>query len=76
MVRLVLVVAIIALVFWLLRSYRKNLEGGGKRQSAGEIESMVRCAHCGMHLPRGESISAEGEFYCSVEHRRLHKPEP
>jgi uncharacterized protein len=33
---------------------------------------MVRCIHCGVHLPRSESITSEGKFFCSEEHRRLH----
>ena len=34
-------------------------------------EDMVRCAVCGVHLPRSESITSHGEFYCSDEHRQL-----
>lgn len=75
MVRLLLVVAIVALVFWLLRGYRRNLERGRKEQVRGEerLEEMVRCAQCGVHVPRSESISSGGEHFCSVEHRRLHE---
>jgi uncharacterized protein len=61
--------AIVALVFWLLRRYRRSLEDNGKPRRA-EIEDMVRCAQCGMHLPRSESIESGGRFFCSVEHRR------
>ena len=35
-------------------------------------EDMVRCAHCGVHVPRSESISGDGDFFCSEEHSRLH----
>jgi len=76
LVRLLLIVAIIALVYWLLKGYRRNLESRQERGAVREIENMVRCAHCGMHLPRGESVSAGGEFYCSAEHRRLHEIQP
>ncbi|MET0216609.1 MAG: PP0621 family protein [Burkholderiales bacterium] len=72
--KLLLVVAIIALVFWLLRSYRKGLDRGQEQRTSIE-ESMVRCAHCGVHLPRSESISTGGKFFCSAEHRRLYQPE-
>ena len=71
-----LIAAIIALVYWLLKGYRRNLESRQARGATREIENMVRCAHRGMHLPRGESVSAGGEFYCSAEHRRLHEPQP
>jgi len=33
----------------------------------------VRCAHCGMHLPRSEACEAGGLAYCSDEHARLGK---
>jgi uncharacterized protein len=64
--------AIVALVFWLIRRYRRSLDGTGKTQRA-EIEDMVRCAQCGMHLPRSESIESGGRFFCSAEHRRSHQ---
>jgi uncharacterized protein len=35
------------------------------------VESMVRCAHCGMHLPSGEALAdAGGQTYCSDAHRQ------
>ena len=34
-------------------------------------EDMVRCAVCGVHLPRSESFTSRGKFFCSDEHRRL-----
>jgi len=71
--KLLLVFAIVALVFWLLKSYRKGLDKSRDPRIAGE-EDMVRCAECGVHHLRSESIVADGRFFCSPEHRRLHKP--
>ncbi len=34
-------------------------------------EDMVRCAVCGVNLPRSESFTTRGRFYCSDEHLRL-----
>jgi len=34
-------------------------------------EQMVRCAQCGVHLPRSEATLAAGELFCSAEHARL-----
>lgn len=36
-----------------------------------EAEPMVACAHCGVHVPESEGVTAGGHFYCSQEHRRL-----
>lgn len=40
-------------------------------QPARELpeQDMVRCAQCGLHLPRQEALQAEGRFYCSDRHR-------
>jgi len=40
------------------------------RAATGVPEDMVRCAVCGVHLPRSESFTSRGQFYCSDEHRR------
>ncbi|CAG9178466.1 PP0621 family protein [Cupriavidus pampae] len=42
------------------------------RGADDEMEPMVQCAHCGVHLPRGEAIGWQGLHYC----RRSHLPEP
>jgi uncharacterized protein len=34
-------------------------------------EAMVRCAHCGIHLPRSEAVMVQGKTWCSEEHARL-----
>lgn len=39
--------------------------------TAGTPESMVRCAHCGIHLPRSEALLIQGKTWCSEEHARL-----
>jgi uncharacterized protein len=33
-----------------------------------EIENMVQCASCGVHLPRSEAFLVNGGFYCSTAH--------
>jgi len=34
---------------------------------------MVRCAHCGIHLPRSEAVLQNGLTWCSTEHAALGK---
>ena len=69
MSRLLFLLAIIIVVYLLLQSYRRQ----SPRQSPPESsEEMVRCAKCGVHLPKSESILAGGNFYCSDAHRREH----
>lgn len=33
-----------------------------------EIENMVQCAVCAVHLPRSEAFLVNGDFYCSKAH--------
>lgn len=46
----------------------------GKKQAPAQpkpLESMVRCAHCGIHLPRSEALLQNGQTWCSADHARL-----
>ncbi|MDH3286717.1 MAG: PP0621 family protein [Betaproteobacteria bacterium] len=68
MAKIILVVLGLLLAYWLLRGYRRYIERSSA-PSAGATEDMVRCERCGVHLPRSESVAAQGKHYCSVEHR-------
>lgn len=74
MSRLLFLAVIAAVVYWLLKSYRTKLPKD--EDISGQAEDMVRCVHCGVHLPIHESILAGGNYYCSVEHRRVHIDKP
>ncbi|OGS98709.1 MAG: hypothetical protein A3F73_01540 [Gallionellales bacterium RIFCSPLOWO2_12_FULL_59_22] len=69
MSRLLMIIAIAAVVYLLIRSYRKKTP----QQDVATTEDMVRCAQCGVHLPKGESIEAEGRFFCGAEHRDAYR---
>jgi uncharacterized protein len=70
MSRLLFFAVVAFVVYWLLKSYRRQLP----RDDAASppAEDMVRCVQCGVHLPKRESILADGQYYCSEEHRRAH----
>ena len=75
LVKILLVVVVIAAVYLIVRAYTRAL--AAKHPVDAEIkpaEDMVQCAHCGVHLPRGDSVTASGRFFCSTEHRQLHGP--
>lgn len=69
MSRLILLVAIAALVYLLFKSYRKP-----ETPPVTRTENMVRCARCGVHLPQGESLEAGGLHYCCAAHRDATQP--
>jgi uncharacterized protein len=60
-------------VYWILRSYRRRVDRGAGKPPAAGGEDMVQCAQCGVHLPRSESITTQGEFFCTAEHQRTHQ---
>ncbi|MBI5006387.1 MAG: hypothetical protein HZB95_04600 [Nitrosomonadales bacterium] len=72
MSRLLFLLAVIVVVFLLLRAYRRKAPRQQDAAAEAEAEEMVRCAKCGVHLPKSESILAGGNFYCSDAHRREH----
>jgi len=37
------------------------------------IDQMVQCSHCGLHILQQESVKSAGKFYCSVEHELAEK---
>ncbi|ARP89132.1 hypothetical protein CAL14_01490 [Bordetella genomosp. 9] len=79
-----IIVVLVALVVARIaaRAAVRNAQGArpagrrGSRRSAGSApagppEQMVRCAHCGIHLPRSEATLIGGRIWCSQEHARL-----
>ena len=73
MAKIILLVLGLLLVYWILRTYRRRIERRGTRPPAAGGEDMVQCARCGVHLPRGESITTQGQYYCSPEHQKTHQ---
>ncbi len=65
-----LVLAAVALLWWF--SGRRKARPGAPRAAATPpaAEAMVRCAHCGLHLPHGEALFDADRPYCSETHRR------
>ncbi|CAM2175140.1 Deaminase [Paraburkholderia sacchari] len=47
--------------------------GAGKNAGNGALpEPMVRCAECGVHAPRSESVSVGAHTFCCAEHARAY----
>ncbi len=67
MARLLFIALAIALVYWLLRTFRNK---SGQENPPAIGEDMVSCARCGLHLPRSEGIADGDKYYCCEAHRR------
>ena len=76
MSRLLFLILAGVVVYLLVRSFRRSLgeDKGAKPNTAKPSgEDMVRCAHCGVHLPVSESLLSGGQYYCSEAHRLAHQ---
>jgi len=66
--RLIFILLVVAGLVWLLR----RAVGGRSDRDAAPPPELVRCARCGIHVPRNEATrTADGLLYCSDEHARL-----
>lgn len=50
---------------------RPAAKAGGDRPNMQNAEAMVRCQHCGIHLPRSEAFLSQGQTWCGPEHARV-----
>ena len=73
MVKIILLLLGLLAVYWILKSYRRRVDRGEPKPPAASGEDMVQCAQCGVHLPRSESITTQGSYFCSAEHQQAHQ---
>lgn len=60
---IVLAVAWIAFRLWRSATRRSVTDRKGST-----TVPLVRCAHCGTHVPAHEALERGGQHYCSLEH--------
>ena len=73
MIKILLLIAIGFVVWSLFRTYLRSLNTPPASTREPIVEDMVKCAHCGVNLPRSEAIYSGGELYCTPEHQKLGK---
>ncbi len=77
---LILVLIVVGVLWWLFGRKRPNDRAagtdsqrtptGGKPPSPKAPAQIVACAHCGVHLPREDTVAdAEGRLFCGEAHR-------
>ena len=75
-----LVLAVLWVAIWLWRKNRREEMSDAQREKAARAtrqpaapaapKAMLRCAHCGLHLPASDALGGPGEaVYCSAAHR-------
>lgn len=69
-----LLLIVIGFAVWaVMRAYQRSLNKPPEATREQTVEDMVKCAHCGVNLPRSEAIFSGGEFFCTPEHQQLGK---
>lgn len=69
--KLLLLIAMGFVVLALFRAYQRSLGRPPSSTQENTVEDMVKCAHCGVNLPRSEAIYSGGNFFCTLEHKQL-----
>ncbi len=79
----IVTLALALIIFWIVRAVRgpgpdqqlPQNKGKAGRTPTPQVQDMVSCARCGLHLPKAEAIPGtnqrEGAMYCCPEHLRL-----
>jgi hypothetical protein len=78
MIRFLLIAFLVLQVWGALSAFfsglQKGLKGEPKRRpgppsppsrGATAVESLARCAACGVHVPRSRALAADGDLYCT-----------
>ncbi len=68
--RFVLLIVALFVLIWLVRSALAGRKRARPENPVTQAE-LVRCAHCGVHLPRAEARATGDRQFCSEEHARL-----
>jgi len=67
MIRLLFWIALIAAAFWLWRKFKISQQAPRQHHLDDPLR-MVRCAHCGVHLPNDRALQRGSQWYCSQQH--------
>jgi len=69
--RLLVLILLVVIAAWLVRRALRRAAMPGASEASAVRDELVRCAHCGLLLPRAEARESAGATYCSEEHARL-----
>lgn len=73
---LLVLVVVVGVIWMLLKRSRQNADervppnAGRSPAPPSAVTEMVACQHCGVHLPRAETVvDPQGRVFCSPAHR-------
>lgn len=68
MFRLLFWIALITAAVWLWRRFKSSADTPQSAPSEDNPTPMVRCAQCGVHIPRQQALNESQRWYCSQLH--------
>lgn len=80
--KLILLLLAIAVLLWLVRGTVRRARpprDPARDATPPAPQIMLRCAHCGLHLPRDDALPGRGGVFCDAAHRaafeKAHPPQ-
>ena len=71
--RLLLLLAVLAVGLWLWRSGRPNV-GKSNQPPPQQTQTVTACAWCQVHVPEADAVAGKRGRYCCAQHRQLAEP--
>lgn len=76
--RIFFILVLLAVSLYIVKLLRVKLDKPIKKlkkdtfSNKSNNQKMVKCLHCGLHIPENEAITQGDKHFCSIEHARLH----
>ena len=71
--KFVLLAIAVLVLLWLLRGTLSRVRGSRTDAPRVGPTAMLRCAQCGMHLPRDIALPGRGGVFCDAAHRAAYE---
>ncbi len=68
MFRLLFWIVVTFAAIWLWRRFKAPSKPRPQPRQKDDNQPMVRCAQCGVHVPRSHALSQDDRWYCSRAH--------
>jgi len=74
--KFIVLLVVVFLIVWLVRGGRPGRSAPGPATPpappadvAATPDTIVACAHCGLHLPKADALPGRGGVFCGEAHR-------
>ena len=68
--KVVVLIALIWLAYLAYRFFQRQQQQRKLAKTSRQLSAdLVKCASCGVHLPKGEAVAENGRFYCPPGNR-------